>query len=200
MSINASLTDFSLPEILQFIEKGHKTGLLKLRPLPELQATLPRVYYIWVNQGHIVAAANRLDQQGLVKLIEQHQEMNFNLVAKVAQFCPIDQPLGLCLKNQGILQIKQLKHLFKIQVLQTVCALFLLKEGQLIFEQNVPMPTREMTGLSIPTTALNRYALMKVLLEKIENRCLNSTELMQLRYQEASSRVCERVGKSIYCY
>jgi hypothetical protein len=84
MSINASLTDFSLPEFLQFIEKGHKTGLLKLRPLPELQETLPRVYYIWVNQGHIVAAANRLDQQGLVKLIEQHQEMNFNLVAKVA--------------------------------------------------------------------------------------------------------------------
>ena len=200
MSINASLTDFSLPEFLQFIERGHKTGLLKLCPFPELQATLPRVYYIWVNQGHIVAAANRLDQQGLVKLIDQHQEINPNLIAKVAQFSPIDQPLGLCLKNQGILQIKQLKHLFKIQVLPTVCALFLLKEGQLIFEQNVPMPTREMTGLSIPTTALNQYALMKVLLDKIENHCLNSAGVMQLGDQDASSRVCERVGKSIHCY
>src|SRR5919199_5409645 len=199
MSIKASLTDFSLQEIFQFIQKGHKTGLVKLCPLPELQATLPRVYYIWVNQGHIVAAANRLDQQGLVKLIEQHQEINPNIVAKVAQFCPIDQPLGLCLKNQGILQIKQLKHLFKIQVLQRVYALFLLKEGQLIFEQNVPIPTREMTGLSIPITALNQYALMKVLLEKIENRCLNSAELMQLGYQDASCRICERVGKSIHC-
>jgi hypothetical protein len=41
------------------------------------------------------------------------------------------------------------------------------------------MPMREMTGLSLPAVALNQYSLIKVLLEEIENRCLNLTETIQ---------------------
>jgi hypothetical protein len=153
MSITGCLTDFSLPEIFQLIEKGHKTGLLTLRAQSEAQAKFSGVYYIWMYQGRIVAAGNRLDDQGLVSLIEKHQWISDRVFDKVVHWCcPISEPLGLYLKKQGVLQVEQLKRLFQIQVLKQICALFELKDAEFTFEPNVRIPTREMTGLSIPPT------------------------------------------------
>lgn len=167
MSTRGSLTDCSLAEIFQLIQKGQKTGLLRLCALSESQAAPSPDYYIWVYQGRIVAVANRLDQQGLVSLIAKHQGVKNRIVAKIAQSCPLSQPLGVCLKNRFILEIEQLKHLFQIQVLQQVCALFEIKEGQFEFYQNVPIPTREMTGLSVPIAVLNQYCSLKVFPENL---------------------------------
>lgn len=193
MSTTGFLTDFSLQELFQFIDRGHKTGLLRVESEPVSQATRPSVHYIWVYHGHIVAAANRLDQQGLVQLIEQGQMLSDSLrhsfagrspAALTRAFdklvhwcCPIDEPLGLYLKNQGVLTTEQLKQLFQVQVLQPVYTLFQLKEGEFKFDQNVQMPTREMTGLSVPALVLNQYAFIKVILEKIDNNCLNLKSL-----------------------
>jgi len=149
MSITGSLSDFSLPEILQFIELGRKTGLLTVRALSESEESKSSVHYIWVKQGHIVGAANRLDQQGLVMLIEQRQWVSNRVITKVAQLCPTDKPLGKYLFNQGVLRAEQLKELFLIQILQYVCALFDLEDGIFQFDQNVPLPRRELTGLSL---------------------------------------------------
>lgn len=155
MSITGCLSDFTLPEIFQLIEKGQKTGLLALHAQPETQAKLGGIYYIWMYQGRIVAAANRLDDQGLVSLIEKHQWVSDRVFDKVVHWCcPISEPLGLYLKKQGVLQIEQLKRLFQIQVLQQICALFELQDAEFTFEPKVRIPTREMTGLSIlPTEA-----------------------------------------------
>jgi len=166
MSTKGSLTDVSLPEIFQLIEKGNKTGLLKLRAFSEGRTT-SIVFYIWVYQGGIVAAASRLDQQGLVSLIAKHQGVRNRIVAELAQSCPLDQPLGLCLKNRFVLDTKQLKRLFQLQVLKKVCALFEFKDGQFEFDQSVSIPTREMTGLSVPLTVLNQYCLLKVPSEEL---------------------------------
>lgn len=153
MCVTGLLSDFSLPEIFQFIEKGHKTGLLTLRALSDSASKPEQSYYIWMRQGRIVAAANRLDQQGLVSLIDGRQWISDRVFDKVVHWCcPIDQPLGLYLKNQGVLQAAQLKRLFQIQVLQQVCALFQLKDAEFKFEQNVQIPSREMTGLTVPAT------------------------------------------------
>ena len=154
MSIIGCLTDFSLTEIFQFIGKGHRTGLLTIRVLPESQSMLPSIYYGWVEQGCLIAAANRSDQQGLVSLIEQHQLVSKYVLARLDKFCPLDKPLGLCLKNQGALQAEHLKQLFSLQVLQLVFALCQIQEGRFKFEQNVPIPTREMTGLRLPIAIL----------------------------------------------
>ena len=166
MSTKGSLTDISLSEIFELIEKGHKTGLLKLCAFSKIRTT-PLVFYIWVDQGSIVAAANRLDQACLVSLIAKHQGVRNRIVAELAQSCPLDQTLGLCLKNRFVLDKKQLKRLFQMQVLQKVCALFELKEGRFEFEQNVALPTREMTGLSVPLAAINQYCLLKAPLEEL---------------------------------
>jgi hypothetical protein len=159
MAITGFLTDFSLPELLQLLEKGHKTGLLTLRALPSSTSRLP-FHYIWLNKGRIVAAANRLDDQGLVTLIEQRHWVSDRVFDKLVHWCcPISEPLGLYLKNQGALQAEQLKRLFQIQVLQQVCALFQLTEAEFKFDPKVRIPTREMTGLSVPATEAALVAL-----------------------------------------
>lgn len=149
MSITGSLTDFSIPEILQFIEKGQRTGLLTFCVIPASQATSPTYHYLWASQGSIVAAANQLNDQGLVQLITQYPWVSDRVVTKLAQFCPDDQPLGLYLRSQGALQIEHLEHLFQVQLVQQICSLLHIKEAQFKFDQNVRIPTREMTGLSV---------------------------------------------------
>jgi hypothetical protein len=152
MAITGCLTDFSLPEIFQLVEKGHKTGLLTLSVLPSSQGQ-SRVHYIWINQGRIVAAANRLDDQGLVSLIEQRKWVSDRVFDKLVHWCcPITEPLGLYLQKQGVLPADQLEQLFQVQVLQQVCTLFQLKDAEFKFDPNVRIPTREMTGLSLPAT------------------------------------------------
>jgi hypothetical protein len=155
MSITGSFTDFSLAEILQFIDKGQKTGLLTVHAENVSQSASP-VYYIWVYQGHIVAVANRLDKQGLVKLIEQSQVVSNRVLDKLVHWCcPGDKPLGKYLKSQGVLRASQLKQLFNIQVLQQVRALLQFKEGSFKFDPNAPLPTQEMTGLSLSAGLLS---------------------------------------------
>ncbi len=170
MSTTGLLTDLSLLEIFQFIEKGRKSGLLRLRALPESEIKPLSIHYIWTHQGRIVAAANRFDQQGLVSLIVQTLGLSNGLVAKLAQLCPSGQPLGLFLKNQFVLESQQLEHLFQIQISQQVCSLFKLNEGEFSFTPNVAIPTQEMTGLSVSATLVNKYGLLEFLLWDV-NKC-----------------------------
>lgn len=166
MSITGALTDFSLPEIFQFIEKGHKTGLLTLRALPE-STTQTSVHYLWMNEGRIVAAANQLNEQGLISLINQYQWVSQRVISKLAQFCPANKPLGLYLRSQGALQVEHLEHLFQLQIIQQICAIFKLKDAHFIFDQNVLAPKREMTGLSVPSAVLTTVLQKLVILKKI---------------------------------
>lgn len=170
MSIIGCITDFSLPEIFHWAEKGRKSGLLTLRPLGETQGVPQPLYYIWIFQGRIVAAANRLDYQGLVSLIEESQWVSNRVVGKLVECCcPINKPLGFCLRNNGVLEAKQLKQLFQIQVLAQVSALFQIKEAEFKFDQNVSMPGQEMTGLTMWATEATLIGL----------RALNNWETLE---------------------
>lgn len=161
MFIKGSFTDFSLLEILQFIEEGRKTGLLAVRALSESSVT-PLVHYIWVCEGRIVATSYCLDCQGLIRLIEQHQWVSDRVLEKLVRWCYLlGEPLGNYLKNQGVLRAEQLKELFNIQVLKQVSALFQLKEGTFEFHQNVPIPTQELTGLSVTAGDIQSLLALK---------------------------------------
>lgn len=158
MSVTGSLADFTLPEVFQFIERGGKTGLLTLHTLPAL-GVQPRRHHIWVYRGQVVAAAPCLDQQSVVSLIQQNQWVSDRVITKLAQFCPTHKPLGLCLKEQGVLQLKHLQRLFQLQVLGPVCALFQHQKGQFEFDQSAPLATREMTGLMVPASSITLMGL-----------------------------------------
>ena len=155
MSITGNFADFSLPELLQFLDQGKKTGVLHIELSPnENQNNAKQIYYIWLHQGRVVAASDRLDQQGLTLMIAQRGWISERVISRVTHIssCFINSPLGLCLKSQGLIQPEQLKLLFNSQVLRPVCALFQIKNGEFKFEPITALPLGEMTGLSMSAT------------------------------------------------
>lgn len=170
MFITGSSEEISLLEISHLIYKGKKTGLLNIIFSTESEESADSsetTHYIWVSQGKLVAAANELDDQGLVSLIQQYHWASDRVVTKVAQMCPKEQPLGLYLRNQGVLKSQHLKHLFEVQLFQQVRVLFQIKNTRFKFEQDVPPPRREMTGLTLPAVSLNWVLEKLVILQEI---------------------------------
>lgn len=160
MAITGYLADFSLAEIFELLENGNKTGLLTICPLQETGAEdKANNHYIWFNQGRTVAAANTLDQQGLVRLIAQRGWLGDRAALRLAQAGKPGTPLGLSLKAQNALNADQLKLLFYAQVMQQVCALFALKDGWFQFDAKTPLSNFEMTGLSAPATEVTLAGL-----------------------------------------
>lgn len=153
MSIKGYLTDCSFPELCCLIEKGKKTGLLTIQAMPKSREKTLKHHYIWICQGRIVAAANRLDGQGLTSLIKQQGWVSDRILSQLLKCCcPEDQPLGVYLRNYDILTSEQLEQLFLMQVCQQVSAVSRLKDGLFSFDHALPIPARERTGISMSAT------------------------------------------------
>jgi hypothetical protein len=152
MAITGSLSEFSLPEIFQFLDQGQKTGILTIRDPQNVQTGKPFLRHIWLQNGRVVAAGDRLDKRGLVRLIEQRGWLNESQKLEIERLIAENVLLGLNLKALGILQPDQLKLLFSIQVLRQVCALFQVETGLFRFDADANLPKSEMTGLSLPAT------------------------------------------------
>lgn len=151
MAITSSLSEFSLPELFQFLDQGSKTGLLTLRfQLDPNQE--PRIRHALIHQGRIVAVTKRLDQQCLLAMICQRGWISPEVIREQVNRCPANIPIGLYLKTQGFLQPEQLRLLFHAQVLQPVCGFFRLKDARFKFDSKATLPTTEMTGLSLSAT------------------------------------------------
>ena len=147
MAFTGYLSKFSLPELFQFVEEGHKTGLLTISSLSTNKA-----YYIWLRQGRIVCAADSLDNKCLITMITQRGWMNNETALKNLQVSSINMVLGLSLKTQGLLQAEQLTLLFRAQLTAQVSPLFQLQDAQFEFDSQAKLPNAEMTGLSIPAS------------------------------------------------
>jgi hypothetical protein len=148
MAISGFLSEFSLPEIFQILEQGNKTGRLTIKShLPHSSVQNP-IFHIWFKQGMIVAASDRLDGQGLLGIIQQQGWLSARAAARITDVCATNQPTGLCLKLQGVLDVQQLKTLFSYQVLNPVCKILELSNAVFQFDQKTPIPTSEMTGLT----------------------------------------------------
>jgi hypothetical protein len=154
MAITGNFADFSLPELLQFLAQGKKTGILHIESSQNIiENKKQQVYYFWLHQGRIIAAADRLDQKGLTFMIDKRGWMSERVISRVTQISSnsINTPLGLVLKFQGLLQPEQLKMLFNIQVIRPICDLLHSQDGVFKFNQiqTLPFPLAEMTGLSM---------------------------------------------------
>ncbi|MFP5273541.1 DUF4388 domain-containing protein [Coleofasciculus sp.] len=116
------------------------------------QSPIPN-HYIWIAQGQIVAAANRCDGGGLISLLQRDQWVSDRVLSKLLQRCSLNhQPLGLWLKNNGVLDSEQLKQIFHIQIIEQIVPIFQLKDAQFKFDLNTNLSAKEMTGLSIAAT------------------------------------------------
>ncbi|ELS33569.1 MULTISPECIES: DUF4388 domain-containing protein [Pseudanabaena] len=177
MAITGSLSEFSLPEIFQFLDQGQKTGILTIRDPQNTQTGKPFLRHIWLQNGRVVAAGDRLDNRGLVRLIEQRGWLNPSQKDDLERLLEENVLLGLNLKSLGILQPDQLKLLFSVQVLRQVCALFQVESGQFRFDANVSLPKAEMTGLSLPATETTLMGL----------RSLKDWRILQSKLPEPNS-------------
>jgi hypothetical protein len=175
MPVSGQLSSFSLPEILRFVEEGNKTGLLTIRSLPS-QTEPFKSHFIWLHQGRIIAAADRNDYRGLVRLIAHYQWIPTAQLLRLVQQCPLQTAFGTYLKSQGLLSTEQLKTLFSVQIIREICALFELSDGSFHFTSNVQLPYLEMIGTSVPATEVTLPGLRNLRnWSALEDKLPNST-------------------------
>lgn len=172
MKLTAYLSEFSLPEIFQFIEQGNKTGLLSIQLEPDASQQQGKAHFIWLDEGRIVAVADQLDNKRLLSMLKQRGWINPQVLGLVREWSGAEQPLGLYLKAQGMITEDQLQVLFHAQVIQPVCALFKIQDGQFAFDTKPTLAKAEMTGLSLSATEATLLGLRvlrdwKVLAEKL---------------------------------
>lgn len=150
MTLASSLTDFSLAELFRMIDQGRKSGRLTLLIADNTPGGKPPTcHYIWFRQGRVVAAANRLDGQGLIAQITTRGWLSQRVIERLGNLAGSEAPLGMTLKTQGALQAEQLNLLFSAQM-QQVWDLFGMQTGRFDLDGKATLPSTEMTGLSLP--------------------------------------------------
>jgi hypothetical protein len=160
MSLSSSFRDFSLAELFQLIDQGRKSGCLTVCTLPDSKAPEAKsyYYYIWFRQGRVIAAANRLDGQGLISKIVERHWLSESVLSKLCAHLPTEVPLGLNLKTQGALNSEHLNLLFAGQLHQ-VRDLFEIQKGVFKLDSRATVPWSEMTGLSVGAIEVALMAL-----------------------------------------
>lgn len=132
MAIKGSLKEASLPDVLQLLALGQKTGCLSI-------ADRSNFGYIYFDRGRICYASivNRRDRLGEILarhgLITQDQ-----LDAAIhRQARERDKKLGEILVAQGVISRESLEHYMRMQIEEAVYSLFTWTQGTFNFEADV---------------------------------------------------------------
>src|SRR6185295_1094983 len=132
MAIKGSLKEASLPDVIQLLFLGRRTGCLAL-------ADRHNFGTIYVEEGHIIYAAivNRRDRLGdiLVRSGRITQEQLQDAVA--AQEGDREHKLGEILVERGVLPREQLESYIRLQIEEAVYYLFTWISGTFNFEAGV---------------------------------------------------------------
>ncbi|MFS8835417.1 DUF4388 domain-containing protein [Synechococcus sp. WC101] len=198
MAIVGDLQEFSLPDLLQLIEKGSKTG--------QLSVWAPNgIYKIWFYQGRVIAALPPEEEHRLEGLLARSGLVSERVVEKLASFCGPEEPLGRCLQRQGLISPVALAKLFRHQLQVGLYSLFALEAGQFSFLPSVRLPYREMTGLSKGASAVVLEALQQLKLDQRPEESLpqpdsyfwrTSTELPLYKLSALEWGILEQVSPS----
>jgi hypothetical protein len=163
MALTGYLADYSLAEILQFIQQGSKTGLLLISIEPNPAENIAGINeYTWFQNGRVIAHAKDLSSFGLISMLEKRNWVGAETSASLRiQSKSITAPLGLHLKSINLLDVEQLRILFHAQVLQAVCALFKLQTAKFHFDDraSVAQVKPEMTGMSVTAVEVSLLGL-----------------------------------------
>jgi hypothetical protein len=166
MSIIRSLESFSLPELFKLIENNTKSGRLIIEtPISQKTAKREGIYYIWFQDGYLIAVSDRLNQKGLINLIAARGWLSPLIVSRLRTLCPTGVPLGVYLQKMKLLNQQKLSLIFQLQLHQ-VYRLFQLTGGRFRFDdfselqdRILTIPWLEMTGNRLKTTEVTMHAL-----------------------------------------
>ena len=132
MAIKGSLKEASLPDVLQLLALGQKTGCLSI-------ADRSNFGYIYFDKGRIAYASivNRRDRLGdiLVKHEKITQEQLDAAIHRQAK--ERDKKLGEILVNQNVLSQQELERYMRMQIEESVYYLFTWTQGTFNFEGDV---------------------------------------------------------------
>ena len=148
MAIKGSLREASLPDVLQLLALGQKTGCLSI-------ADRSNFGYIFFDRGRICYASivNRRDRLGdiLVKHEKITQDQLDTAVAR--QTRERDKKLGEILVEQGAISQPELERYIRVQIEEAVYFLFTWTQGTFNFEADV-RPERQDFLVSINPESL----------------------------------------------
>jgi Domain of unknown function (DUF4388) len=150
MGLTGYLSEYSLAEVFQQIQREDLTGLLTIEPEDDSVQSLSSNYYIWFQGGRLVAMAKSLDRTSLLLMLEKRGWITTKTIQKLLSKTEIlEEPLGQYLKSKGVLSTEQLQIIFHAQILQPVCSLFKLTTARFVFNPKTRLAKAEMTGLSV---------------------------------------------------
>src|SRR5260221_3673268 len=132
MAIKGSLKEASLPDVLQLLALGQKTGCLSY-------ADLSNCGYIYSNKGRICYASivNRRDRLGDI-LVKHEKISQDQLDAAVhRQAKERDKKLGEILVGQTVITQQELERYMRMQIEESVYYLFTWTHGTFNFEADV---------------------------------------------------------------
>jgi hypothetical protein len=197
MAMLGDLQEFSLGDLLHLMEKGKKSG--------QLSVWAPNgIYRIWLYQGRVIAALPPEEKHRLENLLTGSRLVDSQVISQLVAR-GLEEPLGRCLQQQGLISPVDLVKLFRHQLQTGLYSLFALESGQFSFLPNVPMPYREMTGLSKGATAAVLEALQQLKLEQRPEKDLpepdscfwrTSTELPLFKLSALEWGILEQVSPS----
>ena len=148
MAIKGSLREASLPDVLQLLALGQKTGCLSI-------ADRSNFGYIFFDRGRICYASivNRRDRLGdiLVKHEKISQDQLDAAVARQAR--ERDKKLGEIMVDQSAISQTELERYIRVQIEEAVYFLFTWTQGTFNFEADV-RPERQDFLVSINPESL----------------------------------------------
>ncbi|HTR20608.1 MAG TPA: DUF4388 domain-containing protein [Gemmatimonadales bacterium] len=148
MAIKGSLREASLPDVLQLLALGQKTGCLAI-------ADRANFGYIYFDRGRISYASivNRRDRLG--DILVKHEKITQESLdgAILAQERRRDRKLGEILVEQGVITQGDLERYMRVQIEEAVYYLFTWTQGTFNFEAEV-RPERQDFLVSINPESL----------------------------------------------
>ncbi|MFI5208142.1 MAG: DUF4388 domain-containing protein [Gemmatimonadales bacterium] len=149
MAIKGSLREASLPDVLQLLAMGKKTGCLSV-------ADKSNFGYIFFDNGHITYASivNRRDRLGDV-LVKNGLITNDQLMDAIdRQSRQRDKRVGELLVDMGALSRTELERYMRVQIEEAVYYLFTWTSGTFSFESDVKPDTQDFTVHISPESLL----------------------------------------------
>ena len=132
MAIKGSLREASLPDVIQLLHLGRRTGCLAITDRQNLG-------YIWFEDGRISYASivNRRDRLG--DMLVRHQRITLEQLQQAidAQASDRESRLGEILMGMGVLTREELQDYIRLQIEEAVYFLFTWTTGTFNFEAGV---------------------------------------------------------------
>jgi tetratricopeptide (TPR) repeat protein len=149
MAIRGSLREASLPDVIQLLFLGRRTGCLSV-------ADRQRHGSVWFDQGWIVHASivNRRDRLGDMLLASGAITRAQLDQALALQSTAPGRRIGELLVSLGLLAPDELRRFVRLQIEEAVYALFAWTSGSFSFEADVRPPTEEQLDRISPESLL----------------------------------------------